>query len=70
VFRSEPCHSRLVTPAGGNSDFSAVGSEVPGPCPPHTFLSQGGPAISLVIIARASCEHGKKLTPERAFCLE
>jgi hypothetical protein len=53
----------LVT---GNSDFAAVGSELPGHGPPRTSYHQGGPPNCLT---RDSRDHTRDTSDIRLICL-
>ena len=49
VFEDHGAPAGVVTGRGGNSDFQADGSDVPGGCPPHTSIRPGGPALYCAI---------------------
>ena len=57
---------RLVT---GNSDFACVSSEPRRHCPPHSFLSQGGPAIWCGGVSHDSRDHNEIHSQSFRFCL-
>ena len=58
---------RVVTARGGNSNFAADGSEIPGLCPPHTISAREDPSTSRRSDhSRESRDHTKNIHPNSA----